>query len=166
MTGEKTSRLAVKVEIARPADADVLAALETEAFGDDAWAPGAIAGGFEQKGVTTLLARGGNRGDGLCGKAAPAIGFAIWRLAADEAEILSLGVAPKDRGKGVAATLLKAVVDGARSAGARILFLDVAADNAAARRLYERAGFRPVGRRRGYYRNGANALVMRLTLCG
>ena len=95
-------------------------------------------------------------------------GFALCRVAADEAELLTIAVRPADRRRGRGRRLLAAVIDHVREAGARTLFLEVGADNPAARALYEATGFRAVGRRRAYYRRGegpaADALVMRLTL--
>ncbi|TQF76591.1 ribosomal-protein-alanine acetyltransferase, partial [Elioraea sp. Yellowstone] len=52
----------------------------------------------------------------------------------------------------------------AQARGAGRLFLEVAVGNAAARRLYGRLGFREVGQRRGYYPDGADALVLALAL--
>lgn len=87
-------------------------------------------------------------------------GFILARVAADEAEILTLAVAPEARRKGVARALLTAVVETLGARGAKRLYLEVAADNAAARALYESAGFSEVGRRSGYYPHGADALVL------
>jgi ribosomal-protein-alanine N-acetyltransferase len=85
------------------------------------------------------------------GALAPA-GFALYRAVADEAELLTLAVAPERRRRGLGAGLLAACEAGARAAGATRMFLEVAAGNAAARALYDRAGFRQCGRRPGYYR--------------
>ena len=84
------------------------------------------------------------------GALAPA-GFALYRTAADEAELLTIAVAPADRRAGLGAALLGACEAGARLAGAARMFLEVAEGNAAARGLYARAGYRECGRRRGYY---------------
>ena len=95
-------------------------------------------------------------------------GMAICRVAADEAELITIAVRPVHRRRGVARRLLAAAVDHVRSAGARSLFLEVAADNPAALRLYELSGFCPAGNRPAYFRRGdgpaADALVMRLDL--
>src|SRR5437660_9537475 len=97
-----------------------------------------------------------------------AVGFALCRVAADEAELLTIAVHPEERRRGAGRTLLTAVIDHARAAGARSLFLEVGADNPAALALYGTAGFQAVGHRRAYYRRGegspADAVVMRLTL--
>jgi ribosomal-protein-alanine N-acetyltransferase len=64
--------------------------------------------------------------------------------------------------------LLAAVIDRMRAAGARTLFLEVGADNPAARALYEAVGFQAIGTRAAYYRRGegppADAIAMRLAL--
>ncbi len=79
------------------------------------------------------------------------MGFILSRVAADEAEVLTIVVAPRWRGKGLGNNLL--VRHLARLAAARVatLFLEVNADNVPARALYARAGFKDVGRRKGYY---------------
>lgn len=91
-------------------------------------------------------------------------GFIMSRLAADEAEILSIAVDPRERGRGVARRLLDFHLRRLAGMGARAVFLEVDENNTPARRLYRHAGFREVGRRDSYYRDGANAtaaLVLR-----
>ncbi len=96
------------------------------------------------------------------------VAFIVGRVAADEAEILSLGVAAHLRGRGHAGRLVFAFTDWSRRRGVKGLYLEVAEDNAAARAVYARAGFAEVGRRRGYYvsHSGSNhdALVLGLEL--
>lgn len=94
------------------------------------------------------------------------IGFILSRRAADEAEILSVAVARAWRGRGVARRLLDLHLRRLAGLGQRAVFLEVDADNTAARRLYARAGFREVGRRPGYYAQsgGKGALVLRRDL--
>jgi ribosomal-protein-alanine N-acetyltransferase len=97
-----------------------------------------------------------------------AVGFALFRAVADEAELLTLSVLPEARRSGIGSGLLAACEDGARTAGATRLFLEVAAGNVAARTLYDRAGYRECGRRKGYYQrpDGSrdDAVVMEKTL--
>ena len=97
-----------------------------------------------------------------------AIGFALCRVAADEAELLTIAVDPEERRRGAGRALLTAVIDHARTASARSLFLEVGADNPAALALYGKAGLQAVGHRKAYYRRGegppADAIIMRLTL--
>jgi len=93
------------------------------------------------------------------------VGFIMSRLALDEAEILSIAVAVPRRGKGLARRLLDVHLRRLAGLGARAVFLEVEEGNVPARRLYERAAFRQVGRREGYYaRAGAAALVLRRDL--
>jgi ribosomal-protein-alanine N-acetyltransferase len=84
-------------------------------------------------------------------------GFILVRIAADEAEILSLGVAPESRRKGLAHALVLAGAAQAFAEGARRLFLEVNANNAAAGALYWQLGFSEAGRRKGYYADAGGA---------
>lgn len=98
------------------------------------------------------------------------LGVILCRVAAEEMEVLTIGVAPKARRKGVAKALLAVGLEAALSRGARECFLEVAVDNPGAIRLYESLGFRRKGVRRGYYDRGqeglTDAAVMRLDLAG
>lgn len=95
-------------------------------------------------------------------------GFVLARVAADEAEILTIAVDPNARGKGVGRALLAENLRQAARAGARAMFLEVDQDNAQALALYGRLGFVRVGERTGYYRRKdgqrATAVVMRKAL--
>jgi ribosomal-protein-alanine N-acetyltransferase len=95
-------------------------------------------------------------------------GFIMSRLAAGEAEILSVAVAPARRGRGLARKLLDLHLRRLAGLGVTAVFLEVDEDNAPARRLYDRARFRDVGRRPAYYARGdaapAHALVLRRDL--
>ena len=90
-------------------------------------------------------------------------GFALARVLAQEAELLTLAVAPGARRRGLGRALLEGCLAQAARRGAGAMFLEVAADNAAARALYARAGFAETGLRRGYY-DGTDALVLRRDL--
>jgi len=96
------------------------------------------------------------------------IGFAVSRMAADEAEILSIAVAPGHRGRGLSRDLLRTHLGHLAGRGVRTVFLEVEENNIPARRLYDRAGFAVAGRRERYYREAGgkelNALVMRRDL--
>jgi ribosomal-protein-alanine N-acetyltransferase len=95
-------------------------------------------------------------------------GFLIGRVVADEAEILTLAVAPSCRRRGVARRLVAAARAQARESGASALFLEVAEDNGPARALYRALGFAAIGRRARYYSRAegqaAGALNFRLDL--
>ena len=73
------------------------------------------------------------------------------RLAADEAEVLTLATDPAHRRQGLASALLARFESEARARGAARAFLEVAEDNAPARSLYARAGYEEAGRRPRYY---------------
>ncbi|PQA88375.1 ribosomal protein S18-alanine N-acetyltransferase [Hyphococcus luteus] len=132
-------------------DADALAELEALAFGGRSWGADNVKESFVASRVTVLF--GGES------KSKPQ-GFAVWRDLGDEAELLTIGVAAAARRKGLGAALLAAVLDAAHGVGANRFFLEVGADNAAARALYARAGFSQVGVRKAYYADGADADVL------
>jgi ribosomal-protein-alanine N-acetyltransferase len=96
------------------------------------------------------------------------VGFIMSRIAASEAEILSVAVAASYRGKGLARRMLNLHMGRLSGVGARVIFLEVDESNAAACQLYRRAGFSEAGRREGYYAAAdgkrATALVLRRDL--
>lgn len=96
------------------------------------------------------------------------IGFIVSRTAADEAEILSVAVAQKHRGHGFSRDLLRTHLGHLAGLGLKTVFLEVEENNRPARALYERAGFRVVGRRERYYKDASgeqlNAVVMQRDL--
>ncbi len=92
------------------------------------------------------------------------VGFIMSRMAADEAEILSVAIAPARRGRGFSRPLLDFHLRSLAGLGARTVFLEVDEHNAPACRLYGGAAFHEVGRRQGYYQGGATALVLRRDL--
>lgn len=97
------------------------------------------------------------------------VGFVMARVAAEDAEILAIGVLPQARRGGVGRLLVEAAVAGSRDLGATALFLEVAEDNQAAWTLYKACGFFSVGRRPGYYKRPDGrvaALVLRRNLDG
>ena len=92
-------------------------------------------------------------------------GFACFRVTATEAELLNLAVLPLVRRQGTGSRLLKHVFQEVAQRGAERIFLEVRESNVAAWRLYERFGFQPVGRRRGYYAQpAADAVILRCNL--
>lgn len=139
--------------------ASAIAGLHGELFAEP-WDATAIAGMLAHPGSIALVATAANPMD--------IGGFALAQVAADEAEILTLGVAaPWQRG-GVATRLVEGIKRAASRGGARALFLEVAASNTAARALYARAGFAEAGHRIGYYARkdapAEDAVVMRCAL--
>ncbi|MCA0424198.1 MAG: ribosomal protein S18-alanine N-acetyltransferase [Proteobacteria bacterium] len=98
------------------------------------------------------------------------IGFILSRIAADEAEILSVAVHPKSRGAGIGARLVAANLDALARARVSHVFLEVESNNQAALAVYRAAGFAMIGTRPGYYRysDGTrhDAVMMRLAMAG
>ncbi len=96
------------------------------------------------------------------------IGFAVSRIAADEAEILSIAVDAKHRGRGLSRNLLLTHLGHLAGRGVRTVFLEVEENNQPAHRLYARAGFAVAGRRERYYKQPdgeqLNAVLMRRDL--
>jgi len=101
--------------------------------------------------------------EGEVGLLLPGRAYILWRMnpAAEEAELLRVAVAPEHRRGGLAAALLAASEDLLRREGIRRLHLEVRVSNGAARALYAGQGWREAGLRRGYYRDGEDAV-----LCG
>lgn len=95
-------------------------------------------------------------------------GFILSRLVEDEAEILSVAVAARAQGRGLARTLLTLHFRRLAGLGCRTVFLEVDEHNAAALKLYERAGFAEISRRADYYQGTggkpAAALILRRDL--
>jgi ribosomal-protein-alanine N-acetyltransferase len=95
-------------------------------------------------------------------------GFVVVRAVAGEAEILSLGVSPASRRRGLGAALIRAACQHAEEFTVVEVFLEVSVENVAARAVYDRLGFREVGRRTDYYEDAVgaarDALVLRRAL--
>lgn len=144
------------VRAADRADWDRIVLIEALAFERASWGPNSVREGLATALVNAFV---------VCRTAGlPPDGFALWRSMGDEAEILSIAIAPDKRRHGMGRALLDEVMLSATAEGMRALFLEVDAGNVAARALYDRAGFHKVGLRRKYYRNGADALVLRKDL--
>jgi ribosomal-protein-alanine N-acetyltransferase len=138
--------------VAGPAHTAALAAIHAAAFADrEIWHEADFARQLALPGTMALID--------------PRGGLVLARAVADEAEILTIGVTPDRRREGVGRGLLAAALLWAREAGAARMFLEVAADDPAARAFYAQAGFTQVGRRSHYYRGGGDALLLRLSLC-
>ena len=136
------------------ADARDCADLHAALF-DPAWDAPSFAGVLAQQATLAFVARQGTPGE--------TIGFILGQIAADQAEILSLGVRGDRRRQGVATQLMAALIGAVRGAGARALFLEVGAGNMAALALYRRLGFQEKGRRRAYYVTAGAAPVDAVT---
>ena len=153
MTTQRSGTPPVVVIDAGVRDVDALAVLHAVCF-DETWDRDVFARLLGSAGVFGLLAR----------RAGRPIGFVICRMAADECELLSIGVVPADRRNGIGRELLGVALARASLARAASLYLEVAEDNPAARALYDAAGFEPVSRRPDYYRRSADDPVAAIVL--
>jgi len=142
------------VEPAEPRDAPALARLHATGF-YRGWPGQDFAAFLADRATPAYIA---------CDARRRIAGFALIRLAADEAELLTIVVDPGWRGRGVGRALLRAVFADLMLSPARRMFLEVEERNLPAVRLYESEGFAAVGRRQGYYPrpdgSAAAALVM------
>jgi ribosomal-protein-alanine N-acetyltransferase len=134
---------------------DQLLPLEIDLFGPERWTP-AMFWNELANGQQYVVA---TRGDEI-------VGYAGLALAPpDEAWINNIAVSRHTQRQGIGQRLLDHLLATAREAGVRQVLLEVAADNGAAQRLYDRNGFEIIGVRRGYYQaTNTDALVMRLSL--
>ena len=149
--------MAVLIEAVGAEAAALMAEMHAESFAaNQAWGISAI---------TLMLGLPGHFGL-LAVRQDQPLGFALGRVQADQAEILTIAVRPGARGQGVGRALLHGLLAEAAKRGALELFLEVAEPNLAARALYASAGGKEVGRRRRYYADGADALVLRLPVTG
>ncbi len=95
------------------------------------------------------------------------LGFLVLRVAADEAEVITVAVHPRQRGRGIGKKLMEAGLFRLYADRCKHLFLEVDAANEAALLLYRSLGFKEVGKRKGYYSDSGGdgtALVMRTDL--
>ena len=149
-------------------DAAALASLHRASFAMEGeyWGEDAFAKLLKQRAVFAIkavhLTRSGT------GELAPR-GFVLVREAGGDAEILTVAVHPSWQGRSLGRLLMEEVLRELYARRVVSLYLEVAADNEPALRLYRRLGFDEVGRRDGYYRRGGEghavaALTMRLNL--
>ncbi len=142
---------AFDLRLATPDDLEPLVALEARAFRDP-WSAVALHEEIgHPQGLTLVAVR--PRG--------PVVGYVSFRRLVGESELLRIAVEPDWQRLGVATALLAAGLGWIDPSGHEPCHLEVAAGNAAALAFYARHGFAEVGRRRGYYRGGEAAVLMR-----
>ena len=90
-------------------------------------------------------------------------GFIVWRVVADEAELITIGVAPDARRTGIGAAMIGIMEGELKKAGVKSVFLEVAENNTPARKLYEQNGYVQIGTRPKYY-DGIDAIMMKKEL--
>jgi|AACY02.2.fsa_nt_gi Acetyltransferases len=130
---------------------EAMAALHAACFPDRPWSTSEIAALLDRPGTCCVIDPEG-------------YAMALAQVILDEAEILTIAVAPKERRGGRGARLLARLQAEAAAAGATRLFLEVAADNTPARALYARAGYAETGRRAEYYRRADGTRIDALIL--
>ena len=144
------------VTVARD-EAEALAEIHAAAFGH-AWSAEEFAALLADRGVFAVGVR----------RASRLAGFALLRVAADEAEILTIAVRPTWRGRGYGRMLMDEVLKRLYRAGVAACFLEVDRGNLPAVTLYRSLGYEVAGERRNYYQAGSpgdgTALVMRVQL--
>jgi ribosomal-protein-alanine N-acetyltransferase len=138
-------------------DLSRLTELEQRLFADDAWSEqtwwAELAGRPRRAYVVATAADG------------TIAGYAGLDVAGDVADVMTIATAPAHQGRGIGRVLLAELLRRATARGVEAVLLEVRADNDAARRLYDRAGFEVISVRRRYYQPGdVDALVMRLLL--
>jgi [ribosomal protein S18]-alanine N-acetyltransferase len=137
-------------------DVPALAALEVDLFAHDAWSQQtwwAELAGRPRRDYVVLA-----DGEGV-------LGYAGLDHGGDVADVMTVAVAPRARGRGLGKQLLEVLEQRALDRGASHVMLEVRADNTSAIGLYEGAGYAAISTRRRYYQPGdVDALVMRKTL--
>jgi len=143
--------VSVAIERMRWWHIEALEPIEAQLFGDDRWSA-AMFWNELANGHFYLVATDGDE----------VVGYAGLSVNDGEAWVQNLAVRADRQRQGIGATLLEALLAEADRRGTRAVLLEVAVDNAAAQRLYDRYGFEPVGVRRGYYQpSNTDAVVMR-----
>ena len=128
-----------------------VAELEKICFSDP-WSENSVASELKNKLALWLVAEEEGRVAGYIGS----------QTCGDESDVMNVAVHPDFRRRGIAETLVNALVEELSAIGSRCLTLEVRASNVPAISLYEKLGFAEVGRRKNYYRNPReDALIMR-----
>lgn len=146
------SRVEVRPATAR--DVAAVRALELESFGVDAWSEHSVEQELSGDGRQALVAAEAER----------LLGYAVTWTVAEVTDLQRLVVAPGARRRGLGGRLVRELVDDAVGRGSGRVLLEVSAVNDAAVACYRSLGFAEVDRRRAYYRDGSDALVLQLDL--
>jgi ribosomal-protein-alanine N-acetyltransferase len=137
----------VRLRPATEADVEAISGLESLLFGADAWTPAIVRSELTAPDRVALVAEGDGSDSGVAG-------YVVVRVSPDVADLHRIAVVPAARRRGLARQLLAEVGPVPR------LLLEVSADNDEARAFYAAEGFTELARRRRYYRDGSDAVVM------
>ncbi|WP_067799288.1 ribosomal protein S18-alanine N-acetyltransferase [Actinomadura formosensis] len=136
------------------ADLPAVHRLERLLFPEDAWSEEMLRGELADQPRTRHYVVAEGPGGEI-------VGYAGLAAAGGQADVQTIGVRADHRKNGIGAALLTELLDEAVRRGSEAVFLEVRADNDAARRLYERFGFARVGLRKRYYQpSNVDAIVM------
>lgn len=144
---------------ATPDDLDAIMQIEDAVFTPDAWSRDSMRAELSQRDGYYLVAfpvGEPERIDAYAGLFAP--------HRAPSADVQTIAVADRARRQGLGRVLMTQLIAEARIRGAEEVFLEVRADNESAQDLYRSLGFEQLAMRKGYYKGGVDAMVMRLTL--
>jgi ribosomal-protein-alanine N-acetyltransferase len=134
----------------RPADIDRIMEIERASFGEDAYDRNLFAEYARHCGELFLLVEGGGK----------VRGYIVTCIRGDRAELVSIAIDPKFRGKGAASTLLKSTLRRLKLRHVARISLMVRLNNENARTLYERFGFQRIRSVRRYYEDGGDGILM------
>jgi len=138
-------------------DLPIVLAIEGKSFANP-WSASAFLGEIANKDISfpfVIVLQGGGE----------VIGYIVYWILEEEAQISNLAIHPAYRGFGIAKNVLNQVLDKMQSSGVLYVFLEVRPSNMPARLLYEEMGFEIFGIRKNYYRSpDEDALVMGKTL--
>ena len=150
--------MSTQLRLATLDDLEALVDLEALTFPEDPWTPFMLADELMSPASRYWIA---------ADESGAPIGYGGVKVGGDQADVMTIGVAPQARGRGVGRAILDALLDWARQAGAAEIFLDVRPSNEVAITLYRSRGFEDLGRRPWYFRNPVeDALEMRAPLSG
>lgn len=148
----QTRLTGVAIRAMRGSDVQAVATIEAGAFSDP----------WPAEAFDSLIGRSHSRLQVAVDHTGEILGYCVVIRALDEGEVANIATSPAARGRGVGGALLDEALAHGDATGLASMFLEVRVSNAPARSLYESRGFRPVGRRRGYYqRPDEDALVLR-----
>lgn len=144
-------------------DLDAIMTLERVCF-KDPWTRRMYLADLTQNEIATYLAVRLSNADAnhssLVTRQTSIVAYGGFWLMADEAHIATIASHPDWRGCGLGLHLMLALLDIAQANGAHLSTLEVRAGNLPAQRLYEKLGYEVAGRRRHYYRDGEDGLIM------
>ena len=142
---------------ATPNDLDAIMQIEDAVFTPDAWSRDSMRHELGLRDGYYLVAFPVGRPEQIDAYAGL---FAPHR--APSADVQTIAVAEHARRGGLGRVLMTQMIAEARSRGAEEVFLEVRADNESAQNLYRSLGFEQLAVRKGYYKGGVDAIVMRL----